>query len=317
MATRAKPIALAPEQEAELERLLSRLTLTDKLGQMFQIDWRAFQSGGGGNLCVQLIRCLRGGAPPLSEHDGAVLAAVTATSLGSVLGGGGAHPIPNTPEAWCRQMAGLQRAAAKSSAGVSLLIGSDTVHGQVNLRDATLFPHHIAQGCMRDAEGAPDAALVAELASLAARESYACGVNWLFTPCVAVAQDLRWGRAYESFSEDPALVAALGAAEVRGVQEESGVPVAACLKHWLGDGGTAFGTGSKRFGWTGAPVGVLDQGDTQCTDAELRSEHLAAYGGGLLAGSYTVMVSYSAVNGAPCVTTGGRTGGRINPLPLG
>ena len=92
----------------------------------------------------------------------------------------------------------LQRAAAKTASGVPLLIGNDTVHGQVNLRGATIFPHHIGLGCARDAD------LVERLAKLAALESAACGVNWIFAPCATVPRDLRWGRTYEGFGEDAA-----------------------------------------------------------------------------------------------------------------
>ena len=149
---------------------------------------------------------------------GALLASA---ALGSVLGGGGAFPNPNTPEAWCEQGDALQRAACATQAGVPLLIGNDTVHGQVHLEGATLFPHHIGLGCTRDAE------LVERLAVLAARESAACGINWIFAPCATVPRDLRWGRTYEGFSESPELVATLGAAEVVGLQQTSGVRVAA------------------------------------------------------------------------------------------
>ena len=185
-------------------------------------------------------------------------------------------------------------ARAIGSGGVPLLIGNDSVHGHANLRGATLFPHHIGQGCMNDA------ALVEELARLSCRESHACGINWMFAPCCTVPDDLRWGRTYEAFSEDPAVVAELAAAEVRGIQT-CGVPMAACVKHWVADGATALGTGTKDFEWTGAPVGVLDQGDAQIDERELRDRHVAAYLPALAASGaaapLTVMVSYSSWNG--------------------
>ena len=145
-----------------------------------------------------------------------------------------------------------------------------------------------------------DAALVEELARLSCRESHACGINWMFAPCCTVPDDLRWGRTYEAFSEDPAVVAELAAAEVRGIQT-CGVPMAACVKHWVADGATALGTGTKDFEWTGAPVGVLDQGDAQIDERELRERHVAAYLPALAASGaaapLTVMVSYSSWNG--------------------
>ena len=98
-----------------------------------------------------------------------------------------------------------------------------------------------------------DEGLVEELGALAARESAACGINWIFSPCAAVALDLRWGRTYESFSEDPALCGRLSAAEVRGIQR-CGLPMAACAKHWVADGGTALGTGKFDMGGIGKAV---------------------------------------------------------------
>lgn len=80
---------------------------------------------------------------------------------------------------------------------VPLLIGNDSVHGQANLAHSTLFPHHIGLGCMRDQDGHADVATMERLASLAAVETFACGINWMFTPCLAVPQDVRWGRTYE------------------------------------------------------------------------------------------------------------------------
>ena len=149
---------------------------------------------------------------------------------------------------------------------------------------------------MRDDCGAPDAARVEALAAIAARESHACGVNWVFSPCVAVPHDLRWGRTYEGFSEDASIVGELGAAEVRGLQR-AGVPVAACLKHWVGDGGTAYGSGTTLFAFTGAPTRILDQGDCVLDEVALRDRHVAAYLPGLDAGCLTVMASYSSYGG--------------------
>jgi len=286
------------DDEALIEEILARLTLREKLGQMMQPDWRTFRS-----------------APKLSEAGAAVLPAWAGSAvkralnapltdeqcdrsvgrhcLGSVLGGGGACPTPNEPLAWQAQAAAMQRAALRASSGLPLLVCNDSVHGQANLRDATLFPHHIGQGCMRD-EG-----LVEELGALAARESAACGINWIFSPCAAVALDLRWGRTYESFSEDPALCGRLSAAEVRGIQR-CGLPMAACAKHWVADGGTALGTGKFDMGGIGKAVKSfgLDQGNADCDDAELRATHVAPYLPALAEGVLTALAASSSPRGA-------------------
>ena len=285
---------LSSSDLALVEAALAKMSLDDKLGQMWQVDWRILRPkrfGGLGWLGRILDMALDQIAPkdaPLDDRDAAEL---TKLALGSVLGGGGAFPMPNTPASWCAQSDTLQRAAAKTASGVPLLIGNDTVHGQVNLRGATIFPHHIGLGCARDAD------LVERLAKLAALESAACGVNWIFAPCATVPRDLRWGRTYEGFGEDAALVGELSAAEVRGLQG-AGVPMAACVKHFVADGATALGTGTGDFGWTGAPPKVLDQGDARISDEQLRREHLPPYRPALRAGALTVMASYSSLNGA-------------------
>ena len=235
---------LSDADELRILDILRGMTLHDKIGQTFQPNWRCLRSAASGLLSTPLSGLTRGAAPSsflgrahaLFSHsesaaiDAAAAAAVTQHGLGAVLGDGGAAPLPNEPATWRTQAQALQTAASATRSKVPLLIGNDTVHGQSNLKHATIFPHHIGQGCMRDASGQPDAARVEALARLAARESHACGINWAFSPCVAVPRDLRWGRTYEGFSEDVSIVAVLGAAEVRGLQR-AGVPMAACLKH--------------------------------------------------------------------------------------
>jgi beta-glucosidase len=296
--------------EVLIARLLSSMTIEEKIGQMFQPDWRRMRPTKG--TCQRLLlSVVEKGLPrdslivrvanaALSYGEERPLDADAALPiqeyhLGSVLGGGGAAPEPNTASEWRLQAQVMQEAATRGGARVPLLIANDSVHGQNNLARATIFPHHIGQGCMRESNsGGVDTALVRSLATVAARESRACGVNWAFSPCVAVPQDLRWGRTYEGFSEDTGIVAACGEAEVLGLQEHG---VAACLKHWVGDGGTQYGTGTSLFFWSGAASRVLDQGNTTIDEATLREKHVAAYLPGLKAGALTVMASYSSWKG--------------------
>jgi beta-glucosidase len=120
---------------------------------------------------------------------------------------------------------------------IPLLYGVDAVHGHNNVIGATIFPHNIALGCTRSSE------LVEKAARIAAEEVRATGMNWAFCPCVTVPQDIRWGRIYEGFSQDPDIVKVLGLAAVKGLQRDSlADPLAAagCAKHFIGDGGTAM-----------------------------------------------------------------------------
>ena len=135
-----------------------------------------------------------------------------------------------------------------------------------------MFPHNIALGCTRDP------ALVEKIGRITAEEVRATGIQWTFGPCVAVPQDIRWGRTFEGYSEDPALVATLGGAMVRGMQRldlNHPLSILACAKHYVGDGGTSASTAAR----PGMPPGKsgrlwLDQGDTRVDEATLRRIHL-------------------------------------------
>ncbi|MBA2320542.1 MAG: glycoside hydrolase family 3 protein, partial [Deltaproteobacteria bacterium] len=161
------------------------------------------------------------------------------------------------------------------------LIGVDAVHGHNNLVGAVIFPHNIGLGAARDPE------LAGRIASATAESMAATGMNWNFAPTLAVPRDARWGRTYEGFGGDPALVASYAGPVVRGYQGDPGQPVApdrvaATAKHFLGDGGTDQGT---------------DQGDTRLGEAELIEVHAQAYRAAIDAGVLTVMASFSAWNG--------------------
>src|SRR5690554_2515627 len=226
-----------------VEDLLGRMTLADKVGQMTQ-----------------------------GERSVVTPADVTALRLGSVFGGGDSMPGDGSVATWSETVAGYQAAAAATPLRIPLLYGTDAVHGHNNLDGATLFPHNIGLG----AAGDPD--LVERVARATAREAHATGVNWVFGPCVAVVQDTRWGRTYESFGADPDLVSALTTA-VTGLQAEG---VLATAKHYVGDGGT---------------VGGVDRGDTPGT--EVSRVHLAPYAAAVERGVGSVMVSFSSVDGEP------------------
>jgi beta-glucosidase len=126
---------------------------------------------------------------------------------------------------------GYQKVALQTRLKIPILYGVDAVHGHNNVLGAVVYPHNIALGATRDPK------LVEEIARLTAEEVRATGIQWAFAPCVAVARDERWGRTYESFSEDPSLVVELGAAAVRGLQGtdlKDPLRVLACAKHYVG-----------------------------------------------------------------------------------
>jgi beta-glucosidase len=168
----------------------------------------------------------------------------------------------------------------------------DAVHGHSNVLGAVIFPHNVGLGATRNPE------LVAQVSRVTAVEMRATGIHWTFAPCVTVPRDDRWGRVYEGFSEDPELVKVLGEAAVRGLQGEDlshPLSVLACSKHYLGDGGTTWGTGTvARSDGTRHP---LDRGDTRVDEPTLRRLHLPGYLTTIAAGVGSIMPSYSSWNG--------------------
>jgi beta-glucosidase len=178
----------------------------------------------------------------------------------------------------------------KTRLAIPILFGVDAVHGHNNVLNAVVFPHNIGLGCTRNP------ALVEKAARVTAEEVRATGFNWAFAPCIAVPRDERWGRTYEGFGETPELAQSLGAAAVRGLQRNDlnhPLAVLACAKHFVGDGGTAMGTGQMNR----SQKRLLDQGDSRLSEAELRRIHLPGYASAIKAGVGSIMVSYSSWNG--------------------
>ncbi|MCS7201767.1 MAG: glycoside hydrolase family 3 protein [Dictyoglomus sp.] len=243
--------------DEKVEKLLSQMTLDEKIGQMTQVDSSYIKD----------------------PED------VKRYFLGSILSGGNSGPANPTPENWANYVDRFQYYALQTRLKIPIIYGIDAVHGNAKVYSAVVFPHNIGLGCTRNEK------LVEECARITAIETYAVGIRWSFAPCVAVAQDIRWGRTYESFSEDPSLVAVMGSAVVRGFQGKSlrdKNSILSCPKHFVGDGGTIFGTGMN---------GLLDQGDTRCSEQELRDIHMKPYIYAIKEGAKSIMVSFSSFNG--------------------
>ena len=251
-------LARDPQLEARVEQLLSRLTPAQKVGQLIQADIGSI-------------------TPDDLRHY----------SLGSILNGGNSSPRDDklaAPSEWLTLADRFYDAAmAASPIGLPLLWGTDAVHGHNNIPGATIFPHNIGLGATHDPE------LVRRIGEITALEVRVTGLDWAFSPTVAVARDARWGRTYESFAENPALVREYAAAMVEGLQGTPGRPqflgaahVLATAKHFLGDGGTEGGR---------------DEGDNPAPESELRDVDAAGYVAAIGAGAQTVMASYSSWQG--------------------
>ncbi|HEY4721876.1 MAG TPA: glycoside hydrolase family 3 protein, partial [Anaerolineae bacterium] len=213
--------------------------------------------------------------------------AVTSQFIGSVLSGGGGSPAPNTPEGWSEMTDDFQKYALETRLGIPILYGADAVHGHNNVRGAVIFPHNIGLGAAADED------LMRRIGRVTAEEMVATGVKWNFAPVVAVPQDIRWGRTYEGYSENTDLVSRLGTAYLQGLQDKNladPLSVLGTLKHYIGDGGTAWGTSTTENY-------KLDQGVTQVDEATLRALFLPPYAAGIKAGAKNVMISYSSWGG--------------------
>jgi beta-glucosidase len=241
-----------------VQDLLSRMTPADKIGQMTQAE--------------------RGDLAHQSD--------ITGAALGSLLSGGGSTPTPNTPQAWADMVDSFQARAQATPLQIPLIYGEDSVHGDNNLVGATVFPQNIGLGATRDP------ALVKQDGQITATETRATGVTWAFSPCVCVARDERWGRTYESFGEDPALVTQMETI-IDGLQGDGALSkntsVLATAKHFAGDGGTSYGsstTGSYK----------LDQGVTTVTQPQLQALFLEPFQAAVQQhGIGSVMPSYSSL----------------------
>jgi beta-glucosidase len=254
------PLPPDPALEARVKVLLAKMSVEDKVGQMIQADIKS-----------------------VTPDD------VRKYRLGSILAGGNSKPNGQqtaTTKQWQQLSDAFYRASMDTSGGrlaIPVLFGIDAVHGHNNLVGSTLFPQNSALGNTRDPE------LIHEIGAATARELRASGINWTFAPTLTVPQDGRWGRAYEGYSENPALVAQYAAAVVEGLEGKLGTPqfldadhVIATAKHFVGDGGTHEGK---------------DQGDAQISEAVLRDVHAAGYPPAIKAGVQVVMVSFSSWNG--------------------
>ena len=244
--------------------VMSGMTLEEKVGQMLLVE-HSFMSDAN-----DIDR----------YHIGALLSA----------GGSGPQGGNNNRQGWANLIAGYQNRALQTRLKIPLIYGIDAIHGNNNVPGATIFPHNIGLGATRDAS------LVRQVAAATARETKAIGANLTFAPCVTVPQDVRWGRTYEGYAQETGVVSDLGVALTEGLQTgnlEAQDSILACAKHFIGDGGTTYGT-SRQNG-----LG-LDQGDTRISEAQLRELFLPPYRDAVAAGVAAVMPSYSSFNGVQC-----------------
>ena len=234
--------------EKKVSELMAKMTLDQKIGQLLQ-----------------------------PERQFITPEQVKKYHIGSVLSGGGSVPGENRPEDWIKMNDDYWAASMEEDdmhLAIPLIYGVDAIHGNTNVLGAVVFPHNIGLGAAND----PD--LLERIAAATAKEIAATGVDWTFAPTLAVARNSHWGRTYESYSEDPKIVAKYAPKFVHGLQGEyQEDKVVACVKHFIGDVATLHG---------------IDQGDMCIDEEEIRKLHLPPYKAAIDAGVLTVMVSLSS-----------------------
>jgi len=199
-------------------------------------------------------------------------------ALGSILSGGGSTPARNTPESWVAMIDGFVKESLDTRLAIPVIYGLDAVHGNSNVANATIFPHNVGLGAIAagNIERGATASYTAGL--ITAKEMLACGVRWTFAPVLGIAEDVRWGRTYESYSENADIVSVMGANVIKGLQDGG---VAACMKHFLGEGQTVNGR---------------NQGNA-ILNKENIERILPPYRAAMSAGALSLMPSFSSVNG--------------------
>jgi beta-glucosidase len=218
---------------------------------------------------------------------------VTSQMLGTVFCGGTLTPPGGSkPSDWAGMIDGYIAAAAASRLQIPIFYGIDAVHGASKSTSTVLFPHNAGLGSSRDPQ------LVEDIGHVTAIEAMAQGMSWAYAPSFGVAFDDRWGRVFESYSEDPEIVGLLGAAAVLGIQGRGGLGtgnpgMVACGKHFAGDGQGTYGTSSKA-----GSGGLVDRGNVQIDEATMRKLGVAPYERAIKAGIGTIMVSDGSWNGA-------------------
>jgi beta-glucosidase len=259
--------------DQRVQDLLSRMSLAEKIGQMGQINVQVLQG-------VPDTPWDRGPLNPDLLNN-----VLNDNRIGSILSGGGAWPpVGDDGKAWADEINAIQKFALEAPNNplrIPIIYGADAVHGHNNLFDATMVPHQIGLGATFDPE------LAERLGQSTARAVRATGVVWDFSPVLDTERDLRWGRSYEPFGEDPLLTGTLGAATIRGLQGRN-----------LAGGGSVAAT-AKHFAGYSAPDSGMDRTDATIDQAELQDLHLPPFAQGIGAGVATVMVNSGSVNGEP------------------
>lgn len=238
--------------------LMSYMTLEEKIGQMALVEKNSVHKPGD----------------------------IKRYALGGMLSGFGGKPEDNSSAGWRNMIDAFVNESRETRLGIPLLYGVDAIHGHSNIPGATVFPHFIGLGA------AGNESLVERIARATADELLATGVQWSYSPTYDMPEDIRWGRTYETFSDNPDLVSRLGSAYIRGLQSDargssSPIRILATPKHFIGAGGMTWNSSSNEDF-------RIDQGTTPADDTKLRVRYLPPFQKAIDTGALSVMVGLNS-----------------------
>ena len=240
--------------EVRIDDLLSYMTLEEKIGQMALVEKDSIKN----------------------------IEDISVFGLGGLLSGAGAKPYPNTKESWSAMVESYTDTARNSRLSIPILFGVDAIHGHGNVPGATIFPHPIGLGATGDEE------LVKRIAAATAEELLATGIRWNYAPTLDLPRDIRWGRTYEAFSDDPVLVQKFAVAYLQGLQgTDKNMKVLATPKHFIGVGAMIWNSSkNKDF--------FIDQGVTEPDEQAFRSEYLLPFKSAVDNGAQSIMAGLNS-----------------------
>ncbi|KEQ28027.1 glycoside hydrolase family 3 [Pedobacter antarcticus 4BY] len=254
----------------KVEALIGKMTLEEKVGQMAQITLDVI--GKGNDRFTS--------AEPFSLDKQAMEKALLKYKLGSVLNT--SNNRARTPAVWFDIISQIQKTAMKNK-GIPVIYGIDAIHGETYTAGATMFPQQIGQPASFNRQ------LVHRAAEITAYETRASSIPWAFSPLLDLGADPRFPRQWESFGEDPYLIAQMGVQAVKGLEGEHNdvgnpIRVASSVKHFLG---------------YQVPISGKDRTPAFISDQALREYHLPPFKAAIDAGAKTIMVNSGLINGVP------------------
>ncbi len=255
--------------DGKVAELLSKMTLEEKVGQMTQISLEVVSKG---------FPKLKS---PLQLDDARLWDAIVKHHVGSILNvGTHAHTVRE----WRQIITKIQDVATKETRlGIPVIYGIDAIHGANYTTGATIFPQALGMAAAWNPE------LVKKDGQITAYEVRASGIPWNFNPVLGVGRQPLWPRLFETFGEDPYLVSVMGAAYIKGLEGEQNTisdsdKVASCMKHYLG---YSF------------PLSGKDRTPAWIPERMLREYFVPPFRAAVRAGSHTLMVNSSEINGIP------------------